>query len=196
MRLVSALFTALFGIVAAPAAQPAAFMIETVAERRVTHLPSGTLVWRIETLPSAQAAKAAESPYGLSATVAGRHWLFTLARAGGATPGATRVREIGPVPTPDARHYLLRINRAGGPPGSQTPIHSHPGAEAIYVLGGQVTQRTSHGTEQAGAGDTLSAHAPQMAMQLTSSGKAPLEQLVMFVVDADQPFSPEARFDR
>ena len=88
----------------------------------------------------------------------------------------------------------LRINRAGGPPDARTPIHSHPGSEAIYVLRGQVSQRTDHGVEQASAGEVLNAHAPEMAMQLTSSGRTELEQLVMFVVDAERPFSSPARF--
>jgi hypothetical protein len=35
-----------------------------------------------------------------------------------------------------------------------------------------------------------------MVMQLASSGGADLEQLVMFVVDADRPFSPAAHFPR
>lgn len=193
MRVVSALLMAFFAVIAAGPLPPPAFVIETVAERRLANLPPGPLFWRIETLPTAIAAKAAESPYALSASVAGQHWLFTLSRAGGTTAGATSVREIGPIPTPNAKTYLLRINRAGGPPGSQTPIHSHPGAEAIYVLAGQVTQRTAHGSERAGTGGTLRAHGPEMAMQLISSGKAPLDQLVMFVVDADKPFSPAAR---
>ncbi|MDO6414246.1 cupin domain-containing protein [Sphingomonas sp. BIUV-7] len=195
MRFVAALFFASLAVGEARALSPGAFVIETIAERRLATLPPGPLFWRIETLPTANAAKAAGGPHALSASVAGRNWLFTLSRAGGATPGATRVREIGPIPTPNARSFLLRINRAGGPPESQTPVHSHPGAEAIYVLAGQVTQRTGHGTERAGAGDALSAHGQDMAMQLTSSGDAPLDQLVMFVVDAEKPFSPAARFD-
>lgn len=194
MRFVSTFAMALSAATAARASAPTDYVIETIAERRVASLPSTPLVWRIETLPTSTAAKAAEGPYALSASLAGKHWLFTLTSPGGATRGASRVLEIGPVSLPQARAYLLRVNRAGGPPGSQTPVHSHPGSEAIYVLAGQVTQRTSHGTEYARAGEALSAHAPEMAMQLTSSGSTPLEQLVMFVVDADKPFAPPAQF--
>lgn len=195
MRFVSTSIMAFSAATAAQALAPTDYVIETIAERRVTSLPPGTLVWRIETLPTSSAAKAARNPYALSASLAGKHWLFTLSSPGGATQGATRVREIGPIQIPQARTYLLRINRAGGPPGSHTPVHSHPGSEAIYVLAGQVMHRTSHGTDYAGSGEALNAHAPEMAMQLTSSGSTPLEQLVMFVVDADKPFAPTARFD-
>jgi hypothetical protein len=35
----------------------------------------------------------------LTAEVAGKVWLFTLGPQGGATPGGTKVAEIGPVPS-------------------------------------------------------------------------------------------------
>lgn len=170
------------------------YYIETLAERRVTSLPAGPLYWRVETFPTRRVARSAGGAYSLSASVAGQHWLFTLGPRGGEGRGA-RVAEIGPVAAPSARTYLLRINHAGGPPGAQTPVHSHPGSEAIYVLRGQISQRTPHGVRRAGAGETLGAHAPEMAMQITSTGAADLEQLVMFVVDADRPFSPPASFE-
>lgn len=174
------------------------YLIETLAERRVTALPEGELYWRIETFRSAaDAAKAASSalPFALAASVGGRHWLFTLGPKAMASHGRAPVAQLGPVAVPAATIYLLRINRAGGPPGSKTPVHSHPGSEAIYVLKGKVTQRTAHGTEVARAGQTLNAHAPEMVMQLQSTGESDLEQLVMFVVDAERPFSPPAQFD-
>ncbi len=181
---------------AAQAPAASAYYINPVAEQRVDALPPGPLHWRVETFPTIEAALRAQRRYALAATVAGRHWLFTLGPAGGATPGGARVAEIGPVAVPAAAHYLLRINHAGGPPGSQTRVHSHPGSEAILVLRGQVTQRTEHGIERGEAGDTLNAHAPEMTMQIMSTGQSDLEQLVMFVVDADRPFSPPADFPR
>ena len=180
---------------AAPAAVPTAdFFVTPIAEKRVASLPSGPLHWRIETFPTPAQAHAAEGGYALAASVAGRHWLFTLGAPGGATPGGVRVAEIGPVTVPRAETYLLRVNHAGGPPGARTPVHTHPGSEAIHVLEGRVSQRMRHGMSQAAAGESLNAHAPEMAMQLTSSGTVPLEQLVMFVVDAERPFAPPASF--
>lgn len=171
------------------------YFITTMAERRLTQLPTDRpLYWRIETFKSPEDASAHQSDYALFATVDGQHWLFTLGPKDGTTPGAKKVAEIGPIPVPQAKTYLLRINHAGGPRGSQTPVHSHPGAEAIYVLNGQVTQQTRHGTEEAGAGSTLNAHEAEMVMQLKSTGARDLSQLVMFVVDADRPFSPSAKF--
>lgn len=195
------LFASLAGVAAlagpgdvAPTSKPT-FFIKVVAEQRVDRLPvDRPLYWRIETFPDAGAALAHKGDYALPVSLEGRHWLFTLGARGGATRGGTKIAEIGPIPTPTAHNYLLRINHAGGPPGAQTPVHTHPGAEAIYVLSGEVSQRTHHGVETAGPRKALNAHGAEMVMQLRSSGRAGLSQLVMFVVDANRPFSPPAEF--
>jgi hypothetical protein len=41
----------------------------------------------------------------------------------------------------------------------------------------------------------MNGHGAGMAMQLTSSGASALDQLVLFVVDADRPFSSAAVLD-
>ena len=191
------LVAATAAFIAAPAAAettpPAPpFRIETIAEWVLETLPKGPLYWRVETFPSIAAARAAAGPMALAAEASSRFWLFTLAPAGGATPGGTRQAEIGPVPVVAASRYRLRINRAGGPPGAKTPVHTHPGSEAFYVLKGELSQRTPHGIQRVGAGQAMNGHGPNTVMQLTSSGRGELDQLVMFVVDADKPFSPPA----
>jgi hypothetical protein len=194
-------FVLSLGAVAALAAPPAAAQpkleVKPVAEKRIKELPAGPLYWRIETLPSlAQAqAQAASHATALAAEVSGKAWLFTLAAKGGATPGASRVAEVGPVPVIGAPEYLLRINHAGGPPQSKTSVHSHPGSEAFYVLAGRLGQRTPHGTAYAEAGQAMNGHGADMAMEVFSAGTTDLDQLVMFVVDATRPFSSPAKFE-
>ena len=181
----------------APAAivPEAEFKIEPVAERRLTDLPDGALFWRVERLDSFPLAEAAAGRTGLVVDASGEAWLFTLAPAGEATPDAELIAEIGPIPIPDAPEYLLRINRAGGPPGAMTPVHTHAGAEAFLILSGQLSQRTAHGTMKLEKGATLPGHDPGMVMQLSSSGDEPLDQFVMFVVDATKPFSTPSSFE-
>jgi uncharacterized cupin superfamily protein len=87
---------------------------------------------------------------------------------------------------------LLRINEASGPPGSVTPVHSHPGSEAFYVLAGEQSVRGAHGTIVVKAGTPEAGHGAGMAMQVSSTGSSELRSLVMFVVDATQPFSSPA----
>jgi hypothetical protein len=169
--------------------------VKPVVEKKVTRLPEGPLFWRIENLPTLAQAQAAAGPTALAAEHAGKVWLFTLGAKGGATPGASKVAEIGPVPQIAASEYLLRINRAGGPPGAKTPVHTHPGSEAFYVLTGKLGQKTPHGVSYAEAGATMNGHGADMPMEVFSAGASDLDQLVMFVVDANRPFSSPAKFD-
>lgn len=178
-------------LVTAAAAQPA-LTITPLAEKTVTALPAGTLFWRIETLPSLPAAQAAVGSFSVAVEAAGKAWLFTLGPAGGSTSGAAMVAEVGPIARVDATKYLLRINDASGPPGNATPVHSHPGSEAFYVLEGEQSIRGAHGTLRVKAGGAEPGHGANMAMQVSSTGQSDLHALVMFVVDADKPFSSPA----
>lgn len=179
------------------AALPAssAFVIESLAERTLERLPEGLLYWRIETFPTLAAARAAGGPTSLAAEASGRVWLFTLGPAGQRSAGGALAAEIGPVPEIEAARYTLRANHARAPPGAATAVHIHSGSEAFYVLSGQLSQRTSHGIARVNAGESKNGHMPGVAMQLQSTGAADLDQLILFVVDADQPFSSPASFE-
>jgi hypothetical protein len=172
-------------------AQPA-LTVKPLAEKKVDALPAGTLFWRIENLPSLSAAQASAGPCSLAVEAAGKAWLFTLGPSGGSTPEASLVVEVGPIPRVEAARYLLRINDTSGPTGSVTPVHSHPGSEAFYVLTGEQSIRGAHGTLRVQAGRAEPGHGADMAMQVSSTGQTELHALVMFVVDADRPFSSPA----
>lgn len=171
------------------------FVIKPVAEKKLKALPAGPWYWRLENFPTLALAKAAEAPTSLAAEVSGKVWLFTLGPKGAVTRGGTKVIEIGPVLPVTAPEYLLRINHAGGPPGAKTPVHSHPGSEAFYVLAGRLGQRTPHGVSHANAGQSMPGHGPDVPMEVFSAGTTDLDQLVMFVVDATRPFSSPAKFE-
>lgn len=182
----------LFLACAAAAAQPA-LVIKPLAERKVAQLPPGTLYWRIENYPTLDAAKAAASPWSLAVESAGKAWLFTLGSAGGTSPGGERVTEVGPIPRITATEYLLRINEATGAPGSVTPVHTHPGSEAFYVLRGEQSIRGPKGVQRVAAGTAEAGSGSDVGMQVSSSGDGDLQALVMFVVDAGRPFSSPAQ---
>jgi hypothetical protein len=179
-----------------PAAATAqqAFFHKPVAEKKLRELPPGPLYWLVENFPTLAQAQAAAGPTSLAVENAGRAWLFTLGSKGGSTPGASRVVEVGPVPTVTAPEYLLRINHSGGAPGAKTPVHTHPGSEAFYVLTGRLGQRTPHGESHVEVGKTMNGHGADMPMEVFSSGTSDLNALVMFVVDATRPFSSPAKF--
>jgi hypothetical protein len=181
------------------------YVVKPIAEMKIKQLPKGPLYWRVENFPTANDAKAAAGEYrwnpdtitydgspSLTAEVAGKVWLFTLGPQGATTPGGTKVAEIGPVPLISAPEYLLRVNYGSGPPGAKTPIHSHPGSEAFYIVAGKLGQRTPDGISYVEAGRTMNGHMAGMSMQVFNAGATDLTALIMFVVDATKPFSVPA----
>jgi hypothetical protein len=181
------------------------YVVKPVAEMKVKQLPNGPLFWQVENFPTLDQAKAAAGDYrwnpdtvtydgwpSLTAEVAGKAWLFTLGPQGAATPGGTKVAEIGPVPPISAPEYLLRVNYGSGPPGAKTPVHSHSGSEAFYVLAGKLGQRTPDGVGYVEAGHTMNGHMAGMPMEVFNGGTTDLTALIMFVVDATKPFSVPA----
>ncbi len=178
------------------AQQPPPLEVKRVVEKKLKELPPGPLYWEIETFPSIVAAQAAATaPTSLAAEISGKAWLFTLGAKDAPAHGGARVAEIGPVPPLAAPEYLLRINHAYGPPGARTPVHSHAGSEAFYVLAGRLGQKTPHGVAYTEAGQAMNGHGGDMAMQVFSGGTTDLDQLVMFVVDATRPFSTPAKLE-
>jgi len=171
-----------------------ALVVKALADKKVTELPAGSLFWQIENFPTLAQAQAAAGPMGLAAESGGKVWLFRLGPAGGSSAGGTKVAEVGPLPKVVATQYLLRINEAGGPPGSITPVHTHPGSEAFYVLAGEQSIRTSHGVLRVRVGQPETGPGGGTPVQVSSSGSTDLHALVMFVVDATKPFSSPATF--
>lgn len=184
------------------------YVVKPVAEKKIKQLPAGPLYWWVENFPTLEQAQAATGPdrwnpdtvsndgaTSLTAEVAGKVWLFTLGSKGGSTPGGTKVAEIGPVSVVAASEYLLRVNHGYGPPGARTPVHTHPGSEAFYVVAGRLGQKTTHGDSHVDAGQTMNGHAADMVMQVFNSGTTDLTALIMFVVDANRPFSSPAKFE-
>jgi hypothetical protein len=169
-------------------------VIKPLAEKKLGDLPAGPLFWRIENFDALTQARAAAGPWSLVAESAGKVWLFTLGPASGSSAGATKVSEVGPIPHIVAPQYLLRINEASGPPGSITPVHTHPGSEAFFVLAGEQSIRSQHGVMRVKIGQAEAGHGADMPMQVSSSGSTDLHALVMFVVDATKPFSSPATF--
>ena len=189
-RLLQVLFAVAIATARALAHEPLA--IKPLAERTDESLPEGTLSWRIENFPDAAAAKAAAGPWSLAVEAAGKAWLFTLQGDSKSAGTGTKVAEVGPIPRIGATRYLLRINQATGAPGSETPVHTHPGSEAFYVLRGEQSIRGPADTIRVSVGQGEAGRGAGVPMQVSSSGEGELLALVMFVVDATKPFSSPA----
>ncbi len=198
IHVVAAMWTGLFVLSATATAQQA-LVTKVLTEKKVSQLPARPLFWRVENFPTLAQAQAAAGPYlldypGLAAESGGRVWLFTLGPPGGSSAGGTKVIEVGPLPPLVASEYVLRINEATGPPGSITPVHTHPGSEAFYVLAGEQCIRTPRGVIRVGVGRAETGPGADTPLQVSSCGSTDLHALVMFVVDATRPFSSPASF--
>lgn len=181
----------LLSVPLAVGAQPA-IAAKILVDKKVSQVPSGALVWRLETFATKAAAEAAAGPTGLVTEAGGKVWLATLGPAGGASSGGAKVAEIGPVTAPTASSYLLRVMELTGPPGSATAVHSHPGGEAYFVLASTLSARSAAGTMSAATGQGLVGPAGGTAMQVSNTGATDLRALALFVVDATKPFSSPA----
>jgi len=69
----------------------------------------------------------------------------------------------------------------------------HPSTATPAPLAGEESFRTPHGVEGVGAGGSNVGSSPNTPMQASSSGSTDLHAFIMFVVDADQPFSRPAK---
>jgi hypothetical protein len=182
-------------LLSSPALAEQVLVIKPLVEQTVATLPNGPLFWRIENFSTVAEAQEEGGPTGLVSEAGGKVWLFMLGPAGTMTGYGDKVAVIGPLPEVVATQYLLRINEVSGPPDSIGTVHTHPGSEALYVMAGETSQRTSHGVTRVTAGQSMVGHGAETPMQVSSSGAADLHGFEMFVVDASQPFSSQAKFE-
>jgi hypothetical protein len=168
----------------------------TITESKLEQLPPGPLLWRLESFPSTEAAQAAAGPASLLIEESDRTLVATLHTSGSAPGQGMIVAEIGPVSAPQATTYLLRVVEITGPSGSTTPAHMHPGAEAYYILTGQLSVRSPSGIATASADTGLVGPPAGTSMQAVNSGTSDLRAFAFFVVDAGQPFSSPATFEK
>jgi quercetin dioxygenase-like cupin family protein len=172
-----------------------AIVISLVAEKKLKQLPTGPLFWQVENFSTLAEAQTAAGPTSLAAEVADKVWLFTLGPMGASARGGRKIVEIGPVPPITAPEYLLRISYVSGSPGAATPVHTHPGSEAFYVLAGRLSRQTPHGVKHVWVGQSMNGWGADMPMEVSSSGTSDLNALLMFVVDATKPFSSPVEFE-
>jgi len=165
-----------------------------LGEKTTKQLPAGRLYWRLESFASKAAAEGAAGPYAVPFETGGKFWLGTIATKGETTPGGTLVAEMGPLPMPTATEYRLRVQERVSQPGCEGDMHTHPGAEAWYMLAGEQTVITLQGETTITAGQTLVAPPPGQPMQLAYRGTEISDALTFLALDASQPNSSPTTF--
>ena len=165
-----------------------------LGEKTVQQLPAGPLAWRLESFATQAAAEAAAGPLGIPFEARSAFWLATVGSGGGASAGGTPVAQIGPVAAPTAASYKVRVQQRVSQPGCEGDIHTHPGAEAWYLLAGEQTVVTPTGETRIAEGQSLIGPPAGMPMQLVYRGTGESDALTFLLLDAAQPNSTPATF--
>jgi quercetin dioxygenase-like cupin family protein len=165
-----------------------------LGEKLTKQLPAGPLYWRLETFATKAAAEGAAGPLAISFEAGGKPWLATLGARGGSTAGGTLIADIGPLPAVEAAEYRLRVQQRVSQPGCEGDIHTHPGAEAWYMLAGEQTVITPKGEQRITAGQSLVGPPSGTPMQLAYRGTGESDALTLLLLDAAQPNSTPATF--
>ena len=165
-----------------------------LGEKTVQQLPAGPLNWRLESFATKVAAEAAAGPLGIPFEARGTFWLATVGSGGGPSAGGTPVAQIGPVAAPTAASYKVRVQQRVSQPGCEGDIHTHPGAEAWYLLAGEQTVVTPAGETRIAEGQSLVGPPAGTPMQLVYRGGGESDALTFLLLDAAQPNSTPATF--
>ena len=165
-----------------------------LGEKTAQQLPAGPLTWRLESFPTRVAAEAAAGPLGIPFEARGAFWLATIGSGGGPSAGGTPVAQIGPVAAPSAASYRVRVQQRVSQPGCEGDIHTHPGAEAWYMLAGEQIVVTPAGETRIAEGQSLVGPPAGTPMQLVYRGAGESDALTFLLLDAAQPNSSPATF--
>ena len=117
----------------------------------------------------------------------GAHWLLTIADSAWRPRGGRHVAVIGPLPVTPGVAYSALYMEATMRPGMKSAIHRHSGPEAWYTMKGETCLETPDGTQVGRPGNPPVIVPGGQPMELTATGKAKRESLVLILHDASQP---------
>ena len=112
------------------------------------------LYWHIDRFDSLEAARKAAGPDGVAAEAHGSVWLMTVERQTEKHHGGTHVASLGPLPLVPADRYVMRVSSSLLAAGAISPVHTHSGPEAIYVVGGEYCLQTQQMAHRLAAGQS------------------------------------------
>lgn len=138
-------------------------------------LPSapGAIYWAAYSFPTAEAAAAAAGMHDWAVTTRshGLHWAHVLSARPVRLEGGKRHALVGPMALPEGKPMRARFIESVFPPGMQTSVHSHPGAEGFYVLDGVQCMELASSARRLAAGDTMIVPARTVHFQAAPGGR-------------------------
>ena len=159
-----------------------------VANQSLGALPDEPLFWHLYTFPSRADADAAKAPRASVVEEFDKIWLFSIAPRDWQTSGGERVAVIGPLAHAADKSYTARYLEGVVPPGEKTPVHTHAGPEAWYLLTGTQCLETPEGTTVARAGDSAVVR-EGLPMILSSVGTETRKTFALVLHDSAKPWT-------
>jgi mannose-6-phosphate isomerase-like protein (cupin superfamily) len=151
-------------------------------------LPDIQLFWHLYVLPSRAEASTVNAPRPTIVEAFGKTWLFSIAPREWQAPTGRRISIVGPLPHSTAKGYTARFLEGVIPPGEKTPVHTHAGPEAWYVLAGAQCLETPEGIIVAHAGDNAVVK-EGLPMMLSSVGSETRNAFALILHDSAQPWT-------
>lgn len=177
-------------------------------EERITH-PHSAFLYAVQGTPvvtiAGQEVEIAEGeavyvPPEFDHTLAGegRLWKIVLTTADAGIPEALgEAREVFTssvvegIPT---ERVMLRVMRAQLSPRGQTPVHTHPGPEFVYVMEGIIEYETVPEGTRLLRRDDHELLPPDTPVQKRNQTGEMASLLALYLVDPDRPFTAETNF--
>lgn len=116
-------------------------------------LPARDVYWHLYIYPSVSEADAQKGPQSIVARSLGKVWTYTIAGKDWRPTAGERAAVVGPLPHDAQTTYTARYMEAVFEPGARTPVHTHAGPEAWYVLEGAQCLETPEGITVVRAGE-------------------------------------------
>jgi quercetin dioxygenase-like cupin family protein len=133
-------------------------------------LPAGDVYWHLYTYPTLSEANAHKGSRSAVVRSLGKVWRYTIAGKDWRPRAGERVAVVGPLPHDAQTTYTARYMEAVFEPGARTPVHTHSGPEAWYVLAGAQCLETPEGITVVRAGEAaLVRQGPPMVLSSVGS---------------------------
>jgi quercetin dioxygenase-like cupin family protein len=157
-------------------------------------LPAVDVYWHLYTYPTLSEANAHKVLRSTAAQSLGKVWVFTIAGKNWRPTAGERVAVVGPLPHDAQTPYIARYMEAAFEPGTRTPVHTHSGPEAWYVLGGAQCLETPEGITVVRAGEAaLVRQGPPMV--LSSVGSEVRRSVLLVLHASSEPWiTPHAEW--
>jgi hypothetical protein len=161
-----------------------------LAEQSLGALTPEHAFWHVTRFRSridAERENAAAAVKGTVIDALGAPWLVTIADSAWRPHAGKHVAVIGPMPITPGVAYAALYMEATMRPGMKSMIHRHSGAEAWYTTRGETCLETPNGTQVGRSGRPPVIVPGGQPMELTATGAAKRESLVLILHDASQP---------